>query len=85
MGKGVYLFECVERGMLIKNHIFGMPLLLFTRVCLLGSSEYWTNPSRPLKIDAPTGPNFDGGVPLVNANPPPPSLRETKEPDKPHV
>ena len=39
-GRGVYLFGCMERGMLIKNHTFGMSLLLFTGVCLLGSAEY---------------------------------------------
>ena len=31
-----------------------------------------------------TGPNFDGGVALVNAKTHP-YLRETKGPDKPHV
>ena len=31
-----------------------------------------------------TGPNFDGGVPLVNAKTHP-CLKETKGPDKPHV
>ena len=31
-----------------------------------------------------TGPNFDGGVPLLNAKTHP-CLRETKGPDKPHV
>ena len=39
-GRGVYLFGCMERDMLIKNHTFGMSLLLFTGVCLLGSAEY---------------------------------------------
>ena len=43
-GRGVCLFGCMERGknwgMLIENHTFGMSLLLFTGVCLLGSAEY---------------------------------------------